>query len=156
MRLVNSNKLNTLSFDFTYKIKQAYKYIVLTLPSFLRIYCPDIMRFQPIFGYHSRFPGPGPSHDKVHWCCSGRVPQLIDSCCVIGAVSHSLKKETANVYSTSHSTSKHNLSVKKINQQPEYLLPGHGRSAVECVYIAIFCISNLRAILNIQCILKPL
>ena len=41
--------------------------------------------------------------------------------------------------STSHSTSKPNLNVKKINNQmaakPEYLVPDHGRSAVERVLL---------------------
>ena len=50
---------------------------------------------------------------------------------------------TPRIYSTSLSTSKHNLNVYKKKsiircrqiEQPECLLPGHGRSAVECVLL---------------------
>ena len=46
------------------------------------------------------------------------------------------------IFSTSLSTSKHSLNAKKKSiikckqtEQPEYLHPGHGRSAVECVLL---------------------
>ena len=55
------------------------------------------------------------------------------------------------MYSTSLSTSKHSLNAKKKSifkckqtEQPEYLLPGHGRSAVECVLLCTYFLKDMR------------